>query len=123
MRLLITQVMQLGTTEDAQALLEDVGREQFIAVLYDHPVGLISDRSLSLWHSRLGLTGVPPKMKRRIDTIINAMTDEERDKLITTLTESGLLKDIDLSNMSRDDLNLILSKVQHSEPWHNHQNT
>ena len=66
-RTLVAQVMELGTWEDAHALLDDVGRDLFISVLNDHPVGLISNKSLAFWHYRLGLAGDPPRKKQRFD--------------------------------------------------------
>jgi hypothetical protein len=57
---LVAQVMELGTWEDAHALLRIVGREAFVAVLRSPPVGTFSPPSWTFWHRRLGLGEPPP---------------------------------------------------------------
>ncbi|HWE05877.1 MAG TPA: hypothetical protein VG274_04160 [Rhizomicrobium sp.] len=64
---IIAQVMEIGTWEDAHALLNEVGRSAFVNVLRDPPPGGLSTRSQAFWHHRLGLGGAPgPKAARRI---------------------------------------------------------
>lgn len=62
---LVVQVMELGTWEDAHALLNVVGRERYLAVLDAPPPGAISSKSLAFWHGRLGRPGDPPKATKR----------------------------------------------------------
>jgi len=56
---LIAQVMELGTWEDAHALLDLVGREAFVGVLRRPPLGVFSPRSWVFWHHRLDLGDAP----------------------------------------------------------------
>jgi hypothetical protein len=62
---LVANVMEMGTWEDASALIECVGVDLFIEVLRSPPAGVISDRSLAFWHYRLGRQGAPPRSRRR----------------------------------------------------------
>jgi hypothetical protein len=62
---LVANVMEMGTWEDASALIECVGVDLFIEVLKSPPAGVISDRSLAFWHYRLGRHGAPPRSRRR----------------------------------------------------------
>jgi hypothetical protein len=64
---LVSNVMELGTWEDASSLLEIIGRDRFISVLKSPPAGIISDKSLAFWHYRLGMDGLPPKSRRRFN--------------------------------------------------------
>ena len=62
---LVANVMEMGTWEDASALIECVGIDLFREVLKSPPAGVISDRSLAFWHYRLGEHGTPPRSRRR----------------------------------------------------------
>lgn len=62
---LVANVMEMGTWEDASALIECVGIDMLREVLKSPPVGVISNRSLAFWHYRLGGHGAPPKSRRR----------------------------------------------------------
>lgn len=62
---LVANVMELGTWDDAVALLKIVGTAPFLAVLNAPPVGIVSDKSLAFWHHRLGRDGAAPKSRRR----------------------------------------------------------
>lgn len=65
MRLLIASAMERGSWQDAHALLQHVGEQAFADVLYDHPAGALSAKSLAFWHCRLGLPGDPPEPRVR----------------------------------------------------------
>jgi hypothetical protein len=54
----IAQVMNIGTFEDAQALLRHVGWSQFEATLRDARPGEFSERSWKYWHLVFGLAGL-----------------------------------------------------------------
>jgi hypothetical protein len=62
---LVASVMEMGTWEDASALIEYVGIDAFRGVLKSPPAGVISNRSLAFWHYRLGGDGTPPRSRRR----------------------------------------------------------
>lgn len=62
---LTVNVMEMGSWEDANQLLAEIGPERFISVLRSPPAGLISTKSLRFWHYRLGLPGEPPKARQR----------------------------------------------------------
>src|ERR1700753_4359991 len=62
---LVASVMEMGTWEDASALMECVGINLFREVLKSPPAGAISNRSLAFWHYRLGGHGAPPSSRRR----------------------------------------------------------
>lgn len=62
---LTVSVMEIGTWEDANALLDEIGPDPFVKVLKSPPPGTISAKSLAFWHYRLGLPGDPPKPSRR----------------------------------------------------------
>lgn len=64
---LIARVMELGTWDDAHALLAETGPEAFLAVLDHPPAGVLSNKSLAFWHCRLGRSGPPPTARRRFD--------------------------------------------------------
>lgn len=57
---LVAQVMEMGTWEDAHALLDLLGQDAFVEVLRCPPVGVFSPKSWTFWHCRLGL-GEPPE--------------------------------------------------------------
>jgi hypothetical protein len=62
---LAASVMELGTWDDANKLLDAVGPETFVSVLESPPPGVLSDKSLAFWHYRLGRPGAPPKARPR----------------------------------------------------------
>jgi hypothetical protein len=59
----ITQVMNIGTFDDAQALLREVGEAEFKQALREARPGEFSERSWHHWHLVLGVTqldAIPP---------------------------------------------------------------
>ncbi len=64
---LVSSVMELGTWDDAASLLQIIGRDAFISALNSPPAGALSDKSLAFWHYRLGMSGAPPKSRRRFN--------------------------------------------------------
>jgi len=67
-RRIFAQVMNIGTFEDAQALLEFAGKAELRQVLQDAHPGEFSDRSWHYWHLVLGvarLDAIPPLPIRR----------------------------------------------------------
>ena len=64
-RLLLAQLMTLGTVEDVRWLLSVAARDDLRAVLRDPPVGIFNARSWSFWHLRLGFDAVPDLPRRR----------------------------------------------------------
>jgi hypothetical protein len=65
---IIAQVMNLGTFEDAQALLRAVGEAEFRQALIAARPGEFSERSWHYWHLVLGVTqldAIPPMPVRR----------------------------------------------------------
>jgi len=65
---IISQVMNLGTFEDVQALLQEVGETQFKQTLREARPGEFSERSWHYWHLVLGVTqpdAIPPMPVRR----------------------------------------------------------
>jgi hypothetical protein len=59
----ITQVMNIGTFDDAQALLREVGEAEFKRALREARPGEFSERSWHHWHLVLGVTPldtIPP---------------------------------------------------------------
>jgi hypothetical protein len=62
---LVAQAMELGTWEDAHALLDMIGRDAFVDVLRHPPAGVFSPKSWSFWHHRLGLGEAPELETRR----------------------------------------------------------
>lgn len=63
---LAVNVMEMGTWEDANELLAEIGQDRFLAVLKSPPPGAISSKSLAFWHYRLGLPDEPPKASKRM---------------------------------------------------------
>jgi hypothetical protein len=59
---LVAQVMEMGTWEDAHALLDIVGAHAFRSVLHQPPPGVFSPKSWVFWHRRLGM-GEAPELK------------------------------------------------------------
>lgn len=64
-RLLLAQLMTLGTVEDVRWLLSVAARDDLRAVLRDPPVGIFNARSWSFWHLWLGFDAVPDLPGRR----------------------------------------------------------
>jgi hypothetical protein len=62
---LTANVMEMGTWEDANALLARIGPDRFLAILESPPPGGISSKSLAFWHHRFGLPGAPPRATKR----------------------------------------------------------
>jgi hypothetical protein len=64
----ISQAMNLGTFEDVQALLQEVGEAEFKQTLREARPGEFSERSWNYWHLVLGVTQpdtIPPMPVRR----------------------------------------------------------
>lgn len=67
-RRIFAQVMNIGTFEDAQALLKQAGEAELRRVLHEARPGEFSDRSWHYWHLVLGearLDAIPPLPVRR----------------------------------------------------------
>jgi hypothetical protein len=65
---IIAQVMNIGTFDDAQALLGRVGEADFKQALREARPGEFSERSWHYWHLVLGVTQldtIPPMPLRR----------------------------------------------------------
>ena len=65
-RLLLAQMMTLGTADDVRWLLSVASDADLLCVLDDPPVGLFNRRSWSFWHLRLGREVVPDLPARRL---------------------------------------------------------
>lgn len=71
-RLLLAQMMTLGTVDDVRWLLARVSEADLRRVLHDPPVGVFNRRSWSFWRRRLGLDPavgppgrrLPPRLPR-----------------------------------------------------------
>ena len=71
-RLLLAQMMTLGTVDDVRWLLARVSEADLRRVLLDPPVGVFNPRSWSFWRRRLGLDPdagpparrLPPRLPR-----------------------------------------------------------
>ena len=64
----ISQVMNLGTFEDVQALLQEVGEAEFKQTLREARPGEFSERAWHYWHLVLGVAQpdtIPPMPVRR----------------------------------------------------------
>lgn len=62
---LLGRIMELGTWDDAQLALNEVGERGFREVLKNPPAGVFHDRSWHYWHLRFGISPIPPLPKRR----------------------------------------------------------
>jgi hypothetical protein len=69
-RRFIAQVMELGTWDDAHALMAAWGADAFRAVLRDPPPGVLSPKAWRFWHLRL--LGAPPSSARAPGRVIPA---------------------------------------------------
>ena len=65
-RLLLAQMMTLGTADDVRWLLSRVSDSELRRVLLDPPIGIFNRRSWNFWHLRLGLTPTPELPTRRL---------------------------------------------------------
>ena len=65
-RVLLAQMMTLGTADDMRWLLSVVSSEHLLQVLDDPPIGVFNRRSWAFWHRRLGREPVPELPARRI---------------------------------------------------------
>ena len=63
-RLLVAQMMTIGTLEDVQWLLSCTPSDELRAVLRDPPVGVFNGRSWTYWQRRLNGDPIPPLPKR-----------------------------------------------------------
>ena len=65
-RLLLAQMMTLGTAEDVRWLVSRVSTADLRGVLSDPPVGVFNRRSWVFWRRRLGLDPAAPLPARRL---------------------------------------------------------
>lgn len=67
---LIAQIMDMGTFEDVQALVAELGTDRLASVVRQAEIGWFRPQSWSYWNYRLGLVDVtdnpPPMPKRRL---------------------------------------------------------
>jgi hypothetical protein len=66
---LVAQVMELGTWEDTNVLIDCVGERPFLALLENPPSGIVSDKSLAFWHIRLVLLSQIMAQKSFVDSL------------------------------------------------------
>ena len=64
-RLLIAQVMTLGTLDDVRWLIDRVPADTLRQVLREPPLGVFNERSWRFWHLRLGCRPLPPLPARQ----------------------------------------------------------
>jgi hypothetical protein len=69
--------MELGTWDDAHALLDVVGLDRFREVLAAPPPGMLSEKSWTFWHYRLGLGTPVTPVPKRLDAL-RAVPDARR---------------------------------------------
>ena len=65
-RLLLAQLMTLGTADDVRWLVAVASSDDLLRVLDDPPVGVFNRRSWAFWHLRLGREAVPDLPARRL---------------------------------------------------------
>ena len=65
-RLLLAQMMTLGTVDDVRWLLARVSEADLRRVLQDPPVGIFNGRSWTFWRRRLGLDPAAELPARRL---------------------------------------------------------
>ena len=65
-RVLLAQMMTLGTADDVRWLLSVVSSEHLLQVLDDPPIGVFNRRSWAFWNLRLGREPVPALPARRL---------------------------------------------------------
>ena len=59
-RLLIAQVMTLGTLDDVRWLIDRVPSDELRQVLREPPIGIFNERSWRFWHLHLDCRPIPP---------------------------------------------------------------
>ena len=59
-RLLIAQLMTLGTLDDVRRLIDQVPADELRQVLREPPIGIFNERSWRFWHLRLDCRPIPP---------------------------------------------------------------
>ena len=59
-RLLIAQLMTLGTLDDVRWLIDQVPADELRRVLREPPIGIFNERSWRFWHLRLDCRPIPP---------------------------------------------------------------
>ena len=59
-RLLIAQLMTLGTLDDVRWLIDQVSADELRQVLRELPIGIFNERSWRFWHLRLDCRPIPP---------------------------------------------------------------
>ena len=64
LRILLAQMMTLGTAADVRWLLSLVSPSDLRRILQDPPIGVFNRRSWNFWHLRLGLAPVPLPKRR-----------------------------------------------------------
>ena len=62
---LLCRIMEVGTWDDAQSALQELGEDAFKEVLKSPPPGIFHARSWNYWHIRFGLNPIPELPKRR----------------------------------------------------------
>ena len=65
-RLLLAQLMTLGTADDVRWLLSVASSDDLLRVLDDPPIGVFNRRSWAFWHLRLGREAVPDLPARHL---------------------------------------------------------
>ena len=58
-RLLIAQLMTLGTLDDVRWLIDQVPADKLRHVLREPPIGIFNERSWRFWHLRLDCRPIP----------------------------------------------------------------
>ena len=59
-RLLIAQLMTLGTLDDVRWLIDQIPADELRRVLREPPIGIFNERSWRFWHLRLDCRPIPP---------------------------------------------------------------
>ena len=65
-RLLVAQMMTMGTLEDVQWMLSCTSSDDLRTVLRNPPVGVFNGRSWTYWQRRLNGDPIPPLPTRRV---------------------------------------------------------
>ena len=65
-RLLLAQLMTLGTADDVRWLVAVASSDDLLRVLDDPPVGVFNRRSWAFWHLRLGREAIADLPARRL---------------------------------------------------------
>ena len=82
-RLLLAQMMTLGTADDVRWLLSRVSEEELRSVLENPPIGIFNGRSWHFWHLRLGRAPDPGSAGEAASTMtfkprLDILSDEQR---------------------------------------------